>query len=69
MLFAIPMCALYFVGVGAGMVLVLRREGRKIPWQTMILIAISLLVVGGIIAFAMIHFHIHFMSKWPYLTR
>jgi hypothetical protein len=55
--------------VGAGMVLVLRREGRKIPWQTMILIAISLLVVGGVIAFAMIHFHIHFMSKWPYLTR
>jgi sec-independent protein translocase protein TatC len=69
MLFAIPMCALYFVGVGAGMVLVLRREGRKIPWQTMILIALSLLVVGGVIAFVMIHFHIHFMNKWPYLTR
>ena len=69
MLFAIPMCALYFVGVGAGMVLVLRREGRRIPWQTMILIALSLLVIGGAIAFAMIHFHIHFMSKWPYLTR
>jgi sec-independent protein translocase protein TatC len=69
MLFAIPMCALYFVGVGAGMVLVLRREGRKIPWQTMVLIVLSLLVVGGAIAFAMIHFHIHFMNKWPYVTR
>jgi sec-independent protein translocase protein TatC len=69
MLFAIPMCALYFVGVGAGMVLVLRREGRKIPWQTMVLIVLSLLVVGGAIAFVMIHFHIHFMNKWPYVTR
>jgi sec-independent protein translocase protein TatC len=69
MLFAIPMCALYFVGVGAGMVLVLRREGRKIPWQTMVLIVLSLLVIGGAIAFVMIHFHIHFMNKWPYVTR
>jgi sec-independent protein translocase protein TatC len=69
MLFAIPMCALYFVGVGAGMVLVLRREGRRIPWQTMVLIVLSLLVIGGAIAFLMIHFHIHFMNKWPYVTR
>src|SRR5580658_7256318 len=66
---AIPMCALYFVGVIAVMVLVLRREGRKIPWPTMVLIVLSLLVVGGAIPFVIIHFHIHFMNKWPYVTR
>src|SRR5579862_8705087 len=33
MLFAIPMCLLYFVGVFAGLALVMRREGRKVPWQ------------------------------------
>jgi sec-independent protein translocase protein TatC len=69
MLFAIPMCLLYFVGVFAGLVLVMRREGRKVPWRTIILIVLTVLIVGGAIAFAMLHFHVHFISKWPYLTK
>ncbi len=69
MLFAIPMCALYFVGVFAGLALVMRREGRAVPWRTFVLLALSLLLIGGGIAFAIVHFHIHFMSKWPYLTK
>src|SRR5271167_1382675 len=31
MLFAIPMCLLYFIGVFAGLLLVMRREGRRVP--------------------------------------
>jgi sec-independent protein translocase protein TatC len=69
MLFAIPMCALYFVGVFAGLVLVMRREGRQVPWRTIVLIVLSVLIVGAAIAFAMLHFHIHFVKKWPYLTQ
>jgi sec-independent protein translocase protein TatC len=69
MLFAIPMCALYFVGVGAGMVLVLRREGRAIPWRIIVLLGLTLLLIGGGIAFAMIHFHFRFISHWPYFSR
>src|SRR3984885_9418421 len=69
MLFAIPMCLLYFVGVFAGLALVMRREGRKVPWRTIILIVLTVLIVGGAIAFAMLHFHVHFISKWPYLTK
>jgi sec-independent protein translocase protein TatC len=69
MLFAIPMCLLYFVGVFAGLVLVMRREGRKVPWRTITLIVLTVLIVGGAIAFAMLHFHVHFISKWPYLTK
>jgi len=69
MLFAIPMCALYFIGVGAGMLLVLRREGRSAPWRIMILIALAVLLVAVAVAIAMVYFHIHFTHKWPYLTR
>src|SRR5580693_2853516 len=53
MLFAIPMCLLYFVGVFAGLMLVMRREGRAVPWSTIILIVLGVLVVAAAIAFAM----------------
>jgi sec-independent protein translocase protein TatC len=69
MLFAIPMCLLYFVGVFAGLLLVMRREGRIIPWRTIVLIGLSVLLIVAAVAFAMIHFHIHFVHKWPYLTK
>jgi sec-independent protein translocase protein TatC len=69
MLFAIPMCALYFVGVFAGLVLVMRREGRNVPWRAIVLIVLTVLIVGAAIAFALVHFHIHFVKKWPYFTQ
>jgi sec-independent protein translocase protein TatC len=69
MLFAIPMCALYFVGVFAGLLLVMRREGRLIPWRMIILIALGVLLIVGGTAAATIYFHIHFINKWPYLTK
>jgi sec-independent protein translocase protein TatC len=69
MLFAIPMCLLYFVGVFAGLVLVMRREGRIVPWRTIIWIAVIVVLIAAAIAFAMIHFHIHFMPRWPYFAK
>jgi len=69
MLFAVPMCLLYFVGVGAGLVLVMRREGRSLPWRKVLLIAFVTLVAAAAIAFAMIHYHLRVVPKWPYLTR
>src|SRR5580700_437142 len=51
MLFAIPMCLLYFVGVFAGLLLVMRREGRIIPWRTIVLIGLSVLIIVAAIAF------------------
>src|ERR1700689_5728288 len=59
MLFAIPMCLLYFVGVGAGMILVLRREGRTVPWRIIVLIAVGALIIAAAIAFAIVHFQLH----------
>jgi len=69
MLFAIPMCALYFVGVFSGLLLVMRREGRTVPWHKILLIALGAAIVIGAAAFAMIHFQLHFINKWPYLTK
>lgn len=69
MLFAVPMCALYFVGVFAGMVLVLRREGRRVPWRKVVLFSvIALAVIAGVVT-AMTYFHLHFINSWPYVTK
>lgn len=69
MLFAIPMCGLYFIGVFAGLVLVLRREGRTVPWRKIVsVIFIAALVIGGI-AVAMTYFHLHLMKAFPYFSK
>ena len=69
MLFAIPMCALYFVGVFFGYLLVLRREGQRFPWKPVLRIVIIVLVIAAAIYFAFTHYHLHFIRKWPYVTR
>jgi len=69
MLFAIPMCALYFIGVFAGLALVMRREGRTLPWRIIVwIVLIVILAVAGITA-TMLHFHLHLTPKWPFLTK
>jgi sec-independent protein translocase protein TatC len=70
MLFAVPMCILYFVGIFASLAVVLRREGKRIPWKQVILIALA--VVAGIAAIlfvAVMYFHYHFTWHWPFVVR
>jgi len=69
MMFAIPMCLLYFVGIFASFLLVMKREGRKFPWKTFIGMVLIVLIVIGLIAAAILYFHLHFIRKWPFLTR
>lgn len=69
MLFAIPMCALYFVGVFFGYLLVLRREGKQFPWKAMLTVIFITLLVAGAIYFAFAYFHLRLMNHWPYVTR
>jgi sec-independent protein translocase protein TatC len=73
MIFAIPMCLLFFVGVFLGYLLVLKREGRKFPWGIAILILLGiLLVVGLLLSITVGHYHYHgyhFVNHWPYLTQ
>jgi sec-independent protein translocase protein TatC len=42
------MILLYFMGVFASYLLVLRREGRKFPWKIFLIWLVAVLVVAGI---------------------
>jgi sec-independent protein translocase protein TatC len=69
MLFAIPMCALYFVGVFVSYLLVLKREGRQFPWKKALPIILIALLVIATAAGAIMYFHLHFVRHWPFLSR
>jgi sec-independent protein translocase protein TatC len=70
MLFAVPMVALFFVGVFASYLLVLKREGRKFPWRRIWLITFgSLALLAGFAAVMIYHYHFHVVRHWPYLTK
>src|SRR5579872_5209915 len=69
MLFAVPMCALYFVGVFAGYLLVLKREGRSFPWKKALPLIVIALVAIALIYAAIVYFHLHFIRHWPFLTK
>jgi sec-independent protein translocase protein TatC len=69
MLFAIPMCALYFVGVFFSYLLVLKREGRRFPWKKALpIILLVLLIAGGAYA-AIVYYHLHFVRHWPFFVK
>jgi len=70
MLFAVPMTLLYFVGVFAGYLLVLRREGRSLPWGKIVLWTVGVLAVIAALGWGAIAiFHLKLISHWPYLTK
>src|SRR5450755_1280147 len=69
MLFAVPMVALFFVGVFVSYLLVLKREGKSFPWKLIALVSLGLLLaMGGSLALLVYRYHYHFVQKWPYLT-
>jgi len=69
MLFAVPMCLLYFVGLAAGFLIVFRREGKRIPWKRILMIVVPLILVLAAAVFTLNYLHFHFARHWPYLTR
>jgi len=70
LLFALPMCLLFYVGVFAGYLLVLKREGRRFPWAKILTIAgIVLVVFSALFYFAALHYKLHPVPHWPFLRR
>jgi sec-independent protein translocase protein TatC len=70
MLFATPMCLLFYVGIFAGYLLVLHRENRRFPWGTAILIGLGVLtLLGGAVYIAITKYGYHLVPKWPFLMR
>jgi len=70
MLFATPMCMLFFVGIFASYLLVLHREGRRFPWRKVLTIAaIVLLLLAGAIYIAITKFGVKVVPHFPFLVR
>lgn len=70
MLFAVPMCGLFYLGIFASYLLVLHRENRKFPWAEVIKwTAVIVVVIGAVVALAIWRFGYHFVPHWPFMTR
>ena len=65
-LFAGPMILLYFVGIGASWLLVLRRERRSLPWLRILLSLLAFFaIVAAIVAYMYIYHDYRFGSLLP----
>lgn len=70
MLFAVPMCMLFYVGVFAGYLLVLRRENRRFPWKkTMTIVIPVLLILGFALYLAITKFGWKLVPHAPFISR
>ncbi|MBZ5581511.1 MAG: twin-arginine translocase subunit TatC [Acidobacteriia bacterium] len=70
MLFAVPMCVLFFIGIFASFLLVMHREGRAFPWGKVItgVIAVLLLLAAGCYI-AVVRYGYTLVPHWPFLVR
>jgi sec-independent protein translocase protein TatC len=69
-LFAVPMILLYFMGVFASFLLVMRRENRRFPWRIFLYWLLSVIaVVVIVIVVAVVEYNYHFVLRWPFLVR
>jgi sec-independent protein translocase protein TatC len=70
MLFAVPMCLLFFIGVLASYMLVLKREGKALPWGKVLLGLLALVVLTAAVVAVMVYFfHYHLIQHWPFVTK
>jgi len=69
-LFATPMIILFYVGIFASWILVLRREERRFPWRSFLKwLGIAIVVVGLIAWLLAKHYGYHFVPAWPPLVK
>lgn len=70
LIFAVPMILLYFIGVFAGYLLVLSREGKRFPWHILFIILVAIAATAAGIGWVMINkYGFKLIDHWPYLTR
>ena len=70
MLFAVPMCILFYIGIFAGYLLVLHRENRRFPWKKTITIVIFVLILLALVLYVSItKYGMRLVPHWPFLTR
>jgi sec-independent protein translocase protein TatC len=70
MLFAVPMCLLFFVGIFASYLLVMHREGRRFPWRKIFgWGAVIVVAVGSVLYLLLARFGYHLVRHWPFLSK
>ncbi len=70
MLFATPMCLLFYVGIFASYLLVLHREDRKFPWTKVLTIVLGVLILlAGALYLAITRNYMKLVPHWPFITR
>ena len=70
MLFAVPMCLLFYLGIFASYLLVLHRERRKFPWRPVLWWTGSILIVATVAGyFLALKYGYHPVLRWPFLVR
>lgn len=71
MIFSLPMILLYFVGVFAGWLLTLKRDGKSFPWGKIVLfVGLPLIATGGLTVWVMVtKFGYRLLSTWPFLLK
>jgi len=70
MLFALPMCALFYVGVFAAYILTLHREHRRFPWKITSIVVVAVLLLLAIALYIAITRHtLRVVPHWPFLLR
>jgi len=70
LLFALPMCVLFYVGVFAAYLLTLHREDRHFPWKTTIIIVMGVLLLLGVgLYIAITRYGFKLVPHWPFLLR
>jgi sec-independent protein translocase protein TatC len=70
LLFALPMCALFYVGVFAAYLLTLHREKQRFPWKTTIIIVMGVLLLLGVgLYIAITRYAFKLVPHWPFLLR
>jgi sec-independent protein translocase protein TatC len=69
-LFATPMIILFYVGIFASYLLVLKREKRRFPWATFVRWGAIVLVSLVVIAFFVARYYgYHIVFRWPIFVR
>jgi sec-independent protein translocase protein TatC len=70
MIFAVPMCLLYFVGVFAAYLLVLKREGKNFPWgKVMLGLVLGVGALGSLAYWILLKLHYHQVGHWPFMVK
>ena len=70
MLFAVPMCLLFYVGIFASYLLILNREGRRFPWSKVLPIVGALVLLGAAAVYlAITKYNYHPVPHWPFLIK